>query len=81
MLFQGTTHNPQLILKFQLTCVFLLSQLATWRWWILKAAYPLVLHLENTSCDAGVVLIVVAPEDVVRGKLINYILHNLRRDL
>jgi len=64
-----------------LTCVFLLSQLATWRWWILEAAYPLVLHLQNASCDAGVVLVIVAPKDVVCGKLIDYILHDLRRDL
>lgn len=44
---------------------------------MLKAADPFVLHLEYASSNTRIILIIVAPEDVMCGKLIDYVLHDL----
>lgn len=70
------THGESL-----LTGILLLGQLAAWRRRVLEAAYPLVLHLQNASCDAGIVLVVLPPKNIMSGELVDYILHDLGGNL
>lgn len=44
---------------------------------MLKAADPFVLHLQYASRNTRIVLIIVTPKDVMGGKLIDYVLHDL----
>lgn len=44
---------------------------------MLKAADPFVLHLEYASSNTRIILVIVTPKDVVCGKLIDYVLHDL----
>lgn len=44
---------------------------------MLKAADPFILHLEYAASNTRIILIIVTPKDVVCGKLIDYVLHDL----